>query len=107
VAFTPDRRELGPQRQAVIAGNPELQERDALKRAGVAAAMTDTLQERGVPDPTASLATELGVLAFKDAYARWADPTNQQAFGDLARQSLQELQAASTTLSYLALKKSW
>lgn len=100
VAFTPDRRELGPQRRAVIAGNSALQERDALKRAGFAAALTDALQERGVPDPTASLAAELGVLAFKRAYARWADPTNQQEFGELARQSLQELQAASASLSY-------
>jgi AcrR family transcriptional regulator len=99
VAFTPDRRELGAQRRAVIAGNSELQERDALKRAGFAAALTDALQERGVPDPTASLAAELGVLAFKRAYARWADPANQQAFGELARQSLQELQAVSASLS--------
>jgi AcrR family transcriptional regulator len=99
VAFTLDRRDLGPQRGAVIAGNTELQERDALKRASFAAAMTQALQEHGVPDPTASLAAELGVLAFKGAYARWADPTNQQEFGELARQSLQELQAASAALS--------
>ncbi|HET6814149.1 MAG TPA: hypothetical protein VFJ69_09085 [Actinomycetota bacterium] len=76
-----------------------MQERDALKRASFAAAMTQALQERGVPGPTASLAAELGVLAFKGAYARWADPTNQQEFGELARQSLQELQAASAALS--------
>jgi AcrR family transcriptional regulator len=99
VAFTPDRRELGPQRRAVIASNSELQERDALKRAGFAAAMTEALQKRGVPDPTASIAAELGVLAFRIAYARWADPINQQEFGELARQSLQELQAASAALS--------
>jgi AcrR family transcriptional regulator len=99
VAFTPDRREFGPQRRAVIAGNTELQERDALKHASFAADMTEALQERGVPGPTASLAAELGVLAFKGAYARWADPTNQQEFGELARHSLQELQAASAALS--------
>ena len=99
VAFTPDRREFGPQLRAVIAANTELQERDALKRAGLAAAMADALQKRGVPDPTASLAAELGVLAIKRAHERWADPTNQQEFNELAHRSLQELQAASAALS--------
>jgi hypothetical protein len=81
------------------AESAELQERNALKRAGFAEAMTDALQERGVPDPTASLAAELGVLAFRIAFARWANPTNQQQFGELARQSLQELQFANASLT--------
>src|ERR1700728_4359521 len=98
VAITPERRELGPRLQAVVAANGELQERDALQRVGLAKAMSDALQRRGVPDPAASLAAELGVLAFKRAFARWLDPRNQQALGDLARQSLQELRTASATL---------
>jgi AcrR family transcriptional regulator len=98
-AFTPERRGLGPELQAVIAANRELQERDALKRLGLAAAMTGALRKRGVPDPAASLAGELGVLALKLASARWADPANQQELGELARQSLQELQAANVALS--------
>jgi len=99
VAFTPDRRDLGPRLQAVIAANSELQGRDALKRTSLAAAMAEALQERGVPDPAASLAAELGVLAIKRAHARWADPANQAQFSELARQSLRELQAASAALS--------
>lgn len=98
-AFTPERREFASQRRGVIAANIELQERDALKRAGFAMAMTEALRERGVPDPTAALAAELGVLAIKDALARWADPTNQRQFGELARRSLQDLQAANAALS--------
>jgi len=98
-AFPPGQRGLAPQRRAVIAANPELQEREALKRAGFAAAMTQALRERGVADPNASLAAELGVLAFSRAHVRWADPANQQPFAKLARRSLQELQAASATLS--------
>ena len=46
-AFPPERREFGPRRQAVIAANPELQEREALKRTGFAAAMTEALRARG------------------------------------------------------------
>ena len=97
-AFTPERRELAPRLQAVIAANGELQERDALKHVGLAKAISDALRRRGVADPTASLAAELGVLAFKRAFARWMDPGNRQEFCDLARQSLQELRAASAAL---------
>jgi hypothetical protein len=98
VACTPTGASSGPSAERSSPATV-LQERDALKRAGFAAALTDALQARGVPDPTASLAAELGVLAFKHAYARWPDPTNQQEFGELARQSLQESQAASASLS--------
>ena len=98
VTFTSDQREFGPRLRAVIAGNRELQERDTFKRAGLASAMTEALQKRGVPDPTASLAAELGVLAFHRAFARWVEPTNQQKFTDLARQALHELRAATATL---------
>ena len=51
-----------------------------------------------MPDPTASLAAELGVLALKRASARWTDPGNDRPLGDLARESLQELRAASAAL---------
>jgi AcrR family transcriptional regulator len=98
VTFTAEQREFGPRLRAVIARNSELQERDVFKRAGLAAAMAEALQKRGVPDPTASLAAELGVLAFYRAFARWGDPTNQQTFTELTRQTLHELRAAATTL---------
>jgi AcrR family transcriptional regulator len=98
VAFTPAQREFGPRLQGVIADYRELQEREAFKRADLAAAMTDALHKRDVPDPTARLAAELGVFAFYRAFARWSDPTNQQTFTELARQTLHELRAATAAL---------
>jgi hypothetical protein len=98
-AFPPERRELARQRRAVIAANTELQEREMLKRASLAAAMVGALRDRGVPDPTASLAAELGGLAFRTAFARWADPANQQEFAELAREALHELQTATAALA--------
>jgi AcrR family transcriptional regulator len=98
-AFTPERRDLGPKMRDAIAASTELQERETLKRVGLATAMTEALKERGISDPTASLAAEVGVLALKIAYTRWADPTNRQELAVLARQSLQELQTASATLN--------
>lgn len=60
--------------------------------------MTDALYKRGVPDPAASLAAELGVRAFYRAFDHWSDPANQQTLADLARQALGELRAAIATL---------
>jgi AcrR family transcriptional regulator len=96
--FTPRQREFGPRLEAVIAGNSELRERDVFKRAGLAAAMTEALEKRGVPDPAASLAADLGVRAFYRAFARWCDPAGQQTFTELARQELRELRAAAAAL---------
>jgi AcrR family transcriptional regulator len=98
VAFTPDRHDLAPQRQAVIAANSELQERQLLKRARLASAMAEALRARGAGDVTARLAAEVGVLAFSTAYARWAAPENSQSFAEIARAALRELQASATTL---------
>src|SRR5690349_17717587 len=69
--FTDAHRAHGPQRQAVISGNLELRERAALKMLGFVAAMTGALERRGVPELTAAVAAELGVLAFDRAYAAW------------------------------------
>jgi AcrR family transcriptional regulator len=99
-------RELGPRLKAAIAASTELQERDALKSVGLAAAMTAALVARGVPDPTAQLAAELGVLAFKRGYAQWAhgdrdDRDDRDADDELARYTLaalEELRAASASL---------
>jgi AcrR family transcriptional regulator len=94
-AFTAARRELSAHRRAVIAANPELQEREALKGLGLTASMTEALTQRGVPDMTACVAAQLGALALKIAYDRWIDATNDETFSAIARQTLNELHAAS------------
>jgi AcrR family transcriptional regulator len=86
-----DRHERARQRQAVIAANPGLQERELLKRATLASAMADALRRRGVAEPTASLAAEAGVLAFKTAYARWVSAPDEQDLSVLIRESLDQL----------------
>jgi len=96
-AFTPARREFGARRRAVIAANPELQEREALKGLGLIASMASALKGRGVPDLTASVAAELGALAWKIAYERWSDPTSGDDFSEVARRALVEVQAASAS----------
>jgi AcrR family transcriptional regulator len=94
-AFTPGRREFVARRRAVIAANPELQEREALKALGLTASMIDALKRRGVSDLTAHVASQLGSLAWKIAYDRWIDAPDGEDFGEIARRTLNELQAAS------------
>ena len=93
-------RELGPRLKAAVAASSELQQRDALKSVGLAAAMTAALIARGVPDPTAHLAAELGVIAFKRGYARWSegdhDDGTQLAHHALA--ALDELRSVTASL---------
>jgi hypothetical protein len=94
-AFTPDRREFVARRRAVIAANPELQEREALKALSLTASMIAALKRRGVPDLTAHVASQLGALAWGIAYDRWIDAADGEDFGEIARRTLGELQAAS------------
>jgi AcrR family transcriptional regulator len=93
-------RELGPRMKAAVAASAELRERDALKSVGLAAAMTTALVARGVPDATAHLAGELGVLAFKRGYADWSegDRDAEDELAPYTLAALDELRAASALL---------
>jgi AcrR family transcriptional regulator len=86
-----ERREFGRQRQAVIDSHPELQEREQLKRASMAAAMTEALQRRGVTELAASLAAEVAVIAFKTAFSRWVRDPGAPCLSQLIEEALAEL----------------
>src|SRR5260370_6392987 len=90
-----ERREGARQRQAVIAANAELQERELIKLAALAAAMADVLRRRGVKDPAASLTAEAGIPGFKIAFERLGSDTSQAHFPPLQRESLYRLKAVT------------
>jgi AcrR family transcriptional regulator len=90
-----ERREYSQQRQAVIAANPDLQERELIKLASLAAALADTLRQRGVSEPAASLAAEAGIAVFKIAFEEWISEPNQREFTQLIRDSFVELKAVT------------
>ncbi|WP_422935622.1 TetR/AcrR family transcriptional regulator [Sinomonas sp. P47F7] len=98
-AMTPFNRELGPVLHAAIAANAELQERNALKQAGLSAAMARALRERGVDATTAAVAAELGGLAFKEAYAAWIEAEDAPSLVELARDALDRLRATAARLA--------
>ena len=97
-AMGPMNRELAPRLRAVIAANAELRQRDAVKGVGMAAAMSDALVARGITEPVAQLAAEIGLLAFRRGFARWVelDPG-----ADLAPLLLTELAALRAAAAHL------
>ncbi|WP_433207435.1 hypothetical protein ACQP1G_21995 [Nocardia sp. CA-107356] len=61
--------------------------------------MTEALHRRGVPDPTASLAAELGIRAFDRSFEQWTDATEPQPLTEFGRAAFVELRAATAALS--------
>ena len=92
-AILQERREFSRQRQAVIASNVELHERELIKLAALAAALAEALGARGVTDPAASLTAEAGIAVFRVAFECWADAPLSLDLPQLIRDSLNELRA--------------
>ena len=90
-----ERREFARRRQAIIAVNAELQERELIKLARLASALADALRRRGVADPAASLAAEAGISLFKVAFQRWVDDDGEQALSHIIQQSFSEMKAVT------------
>jgi AcrR family transcriptional regulator len=90
-----ERRAFARRRQAVIAATPELQERELIKLATLSAALADTLRQRGVAEPTASLAAEAGIAVFKVAFQRWVDEPGDSDFPRVVRDAVADLKAVA------------
>lgn len=90
------RLEQSRRRQAVIAANAELQERELIKLASLAAALADALRGRGLPEPAASLTAEAGVAVFKVGFERWIAAAEERRMADVMRESLDALEAVVT-----------
>lgn len=91
--FGDDRRAHSRQRAAIIAANPELQERELLKLAALAAALAAALSQRGVSEPAATLSAESGVTVFKLAFEQWIAPASKRPLTDIERDIFAELKA--------------
>jgi AcrR family transcriptional regulator len=94
-AVLQERREFSRRRQAIIAANPELQERELIKLAAWSSALAETLRAHGVAEPEASLTAEVGMAVFRTAFERWQDDDNEQELAALVRDSLAQLRAVT------------
>ena len=78
-------------RQAVIAANAELRERELIKMARLADALTQGLRERGSADAEARLAAEVGIAVFRTSYQSWVDGPDGGDLGGVLRDSLAQV----------------
>ena len=85
------RRDLASQRQAVIAANPELRERELAKLGDYATAVAAALHERGVAEPQATLAAEAGMTVLRLAIQQWVGKHEERDLAEIMRDSVAEL----------------
>ena len=88
----PDRAQA---RQALLAANPELQERELIKLAKLATAGAAALRNRGVGEPAAGLAGEAGMAVLRVAFSRWTADPHGQDLRQLLKESLSELKSVA------------
>ena len=94
-AFLTD-RDFARRRQAIIAANAELSERELIKMASLSAALAEALRQRGITEPVASLTAESGVAIFKVAFERWIAANDDLAFSDYVQESVSGLATVTT-----------
>lgn len=78
-------------RQAVIAANPELHERELVKLASVTADLAGGLRRRGVGADEASLAAEAGAAVYRVAFEQWVSAAEDCDLRDVIRETLARL----------------
>ena len=79
------------QRQAIVAGSTELQERGRTKFADVSDALASALRQRGASPPTAALLADVGVAIFRTAFGRWVDEPDAATYSARVREAADEL----------------
>ena len=90
-----DRHDRARRRQRIIVANAELQERELVKLASVAAVLGGALRERGVEEPAASVAAETAIAVFRSAFERWVAEDTERELADVVRESLDALRAVT------------
>jgi AcrR family transcriptional regulator len=80
-------------RHALVMEHTEVRERELVKAAFLATAVTKALRARGVTEPAASLAAELGIAVFKVGFERWISQGKPQGFAAQLRETMAALRA--------------
>jgi AcrR family transcriptional regulator len=90
-----DRRDLHyvRARYALVTQHAEIQERELIKLASLAVAVTKALHARGVSEPAASVAAEAGIAVFKIGFERWVSEKKSGDFAAHIRSAVAALKA--------------
>lgn len=88
------RRDLARQRLEVIASNAELRERELAKLDEYAHAVAESLQRRGVVEPTARLAASAGASVLQYALEYWTRQLDDRSLIEVVHDGVKELRTA-------------
>jgi AcrR family transcriptional regulator len=94
--FTPDQRDRSRVRASVIATNPGLQERELLKMSSLADDMAAALRDRGVSEPSATIAAWAGIAIFGVAFATWLEDGETRDLPELVEDGIGALRALAS-----------
>ncbi len=92
-AFPAERREFARWRNAVLASEPTLQERELLKLAALKRALWVALTDHGVEGVKAAVAAESTIGVFHVGFARWIADGEERDLAELQREALAALRA--------------
>jgi AcrR family transcriptional regulator len=92
-----DRRDLlfVRARHALVTKHTDIQERELMKMASLAMAVTKALHGRGVSEPAASVAAEAGIAVFKIGFERWVKERKPRDFAAHIRAAVDALRAVA------------
>ena len=82
-------------RYALVTKHAEIRERELIKLASLAVAVTKALHARGVSEPAASLAAEAGIAVFKIGFERWIKEKKPRDFATHIRTAVEALRAVA------------
>lgn len=82
-------------RHAIVTEHAEVHERELIKLASLGAAVTRALLARGVPELTASLVAEMGIMVFKVSFERWVTAKKPGDFATHIRLAMDAVAAAA------------
>ena len=90
------RRAAARERHRVVAAHADLQERELIKRATLTAALAQALHRRGVPEPTASLAADMGMAVFYVGFGHWLDDPADRELVEIVHEGFDQLKAVAS-----------
>ena len=90
------RRTLARERQRLVGAHADLQERELIKRATLTAALAKALRQRGVPEPAASLAADMGMAVFHVGFGHWLDDPAGREFVEIVHDGFDRLKAVAS-----------
>ncbi|TRW88262.1 TetR family transcriptional regulator [Mycolicibacterium sp. 018/SC-01/001] len=96
--FDDERRAWSRKRQSIIDDNPALQEREALKLAGIGRTLAAELRVRGADGVAAEVAAQIAMMAFGIAFTQWIAEDEKRSFAEVVMAVLRDVRSVAGDL---------